>query len=159
MSTLGSWVLSIAGVVLLGTVIDLLLTKSRLKTFIRSVFASVTVLIIVTPIPAFIQSGFKADFDWGNIELDNNYLQYTETAKLNAIARAVEAVLADDGLDGAKVTVDGEVGDEILVRNVVINLSETVIASESEHINKYAEVRKKVAAYLRVSEDKVSVYG
>ncbi|MCI8434875.1 MAG: stage III sporulation protein AF [Clostridia bacterium] len=159
MSTLGSWVLSIAGVVLLGTVIDLLLTKSRLKTFIRSVFASVTVLIIVTPIPAFIQSGFKADFDWGNIELDNNYLQYTETAKLNAIARAVEAVLADDGLDGAKVTVDGEVGDEILVRNVVINLSETVIAGESEHINKYAEVRKKVAAYLRVSEDKVSVYG
>ena len=72
---------------------------------------------------------------------------------------SIEAVLADDGLDGAKVTVDGEVGDEILVRNVVINLSETVIAGESEHINKYAEVRKKVAAYLRVSEDKVSVYG
>lgn len=159
MSTLSGWVLSIAGVVLLGTVIDLLLTKSRLKTFIRSVFASVAVLVIVTPIPSFIKSGFDADFTWGDVELDSGYLSYVEHYKLNTLARAVEKVLEQEGLAGAKVTVDGEVDGEILVREVTINLSETVIAGESEHINKYAEVRKQVAGYLGVGEDKVRVYG
>lgn len=159
MSTLGGWVLSITGVVLLGTIIDLLLTKSRLKTFIRAIFASVTVLIIVTPIPAFIKSGLKADFDWGGIELDDGYLDYAENYKLNALARSVEAALEKDGITKAAVTVEGEVKEEIVVRSVTINLSDSVIDGETEHINKYAEVKKKVSGYLGISEDKIRVYG
>lgn len=159
MNTLSSWVLSIAGVVLLGTVLDLLLTKSRLKAFIRAVFATVTVLIVVTPIPAFIKSGFRADFDWGNVELDGKYLQYAENQKLNALAEAVEKALADDGIPNAKVTVDGSVDKEVLVRSVSVNLSESGIDGENEHINKYAVVKRKVSEYLGIDEDRVSVYG
>ena len=57
MSAIAGWVLSVLGIVLAGTVVDLMLTKSRLKSFIRSVFATITVLVVITPLPKLIETG------------------------------------------------------------------------------------------------------
>ena len=76
MTFISGWIMSILGIVVLGTTVDLLMTKSRMKNIIRSVFATVSVLVIITPLPSLIRNGVDISFSdmLGQIELDNTFL-------------------------------------------------------------------------------------
>lgn len=96
MSSLATWVLSILGIVLVGTLVDLLLTKSRLKSVIRSVFATITVLVVVTPLPKLVSTG---SFDLDADITDGEFLTYASDLKIGVLERAVERALAAQGIE------------------------------------------------------------
>lgn len=153
MSSLATWVLSILGIVLVGTLVDLLLTKSRLKSVIRSVFATIIVLVIVTPLPGLVSTG---SFDINADITDGEFLTYASDLKIGVLERAVERALAAEGIEAA-VEIEGTADTDIAIERVTINLSADGIPDENEHINKYDSVRRLAADYLNVEEDRITV--
>ena len=84
MKFVSAWVMSILGIVIIGTIVDLLLSKSRLKNFIRSIFATVCILVIITPLPSIVKNGFDMDFSdlVGDIQIDDDFVGFSEHQRL-----------------------------------------------------------------------------
>lgn len=155
MSGVVTWALSILGVALLGMLVDLLLTKSRLKPYIRSVFAVITALVVVTPLPGMLRAG--GSVDW-KIELtDTSFLEYASDLKLHALERAVErALLEQEGVQ-ADVKIEGRADKDIEITSVYVDLSQNGITDNPEHIYKYDSVQESTANYLGIDKERVTV--
>ena len=163
MSAITAWLTGILAVVILGTVVDLLLSESKMGKYIRSVFAAVTVLVIILPIPGFFQNGFKFDRDFileNSFTLDENYLSYANRVKLDHLARGVEEQLRLDGIRNALVTVEGSAtASDIKIQLVRVNLKNAVIDENKAHINKYELVSGKVSEYLSIEKGQIIIDG
>ncbi len=162
MSAVTKWILSIFVAVIIGVVVDLLFSGSRMSKMIRCVTATVTLVIIVMPLPSMIKSGFGAGetvFEY-NPQTDEHFLSYVTDKKLEVLADSVEDMLEKEGISGANVTIDAEKeGDEINIVQVVINLSNSVIDENLQHINKNELATDKTVEYLGVDKSRIVVYG
>jgi len=161
MSAVTAWLTGILAVVILGTVVDLLLSESKMGKYVRSVFAAVTVLVIVLPIPGFIQNGcnFENDFIIENsFTLDESYLSYANRVKLDHLAKGVEEQLRQDGIKNAYVAIEGQITvSDIKIQLVRVNLKNAVIDENKAHINKYELVSGKVAEYLSIEKGQIVI--
>lgn len=161
MSALGGWILSILGVAVIGAVADLVLPSGRMNKFVKSVFAAVTVLLIVLPLPSLLQNGCdKGKFLLNeDVPLQDDYLAYTASVKKEKLVQGLRAALESDGITLGDVEIDGDFSASVpRVEKVRINLSQVVMRGQTEHIHKYTTVRTKVAAYLTIDEDAVELY-
>ncbi len=161
MKALGGWVLSILGIVVLGAVIDLILPSGRMNKYIKSVFAAVTVLIVILPLPSLVKNGCSPDgvLLGENVQLQDKYINYAEELKKKSLINGLKSALEADGIKLGEVYVEGDfslAAPEI--KSVKINLSQVVIVGQSEHINKYELLRNKVSLYLAVNKDVIAVY-
>jgi len=156
------WIIGILAIVILGTVLDLFLSEHRMGKYIKSVFATVTILVIVLPIPSLINNGcnFDDNFIFQNeFELDQNFLEFADRMRIRSLERGVEAQLSADGIAGARVSIDGiVVNQEIAVELVRINLANAVIQDNLAHINRNEHTASLVARHLHIDRGRVIVY-
>jgi len=155
------WIIGILAVVILGTVLDLFLSEHRMGKYIKSVFAAVTILVIVLPIPSIINNGFNFDNNFiiqDEIELDQNFLQFADRVRINSLERGIESQLAVDGIAGARVSIQGiVVNQEIIVQAIDINLENAVIQENLVHINRYEHTTTLIMRYLSIDRFRISV--
>ena len=88
MNNFSQWILSILGVVLVGFIAELFLSETRTGKFVRTVCATVTVLIIVSPLPMLLSGNisFDGNFDIENgYEIDGKYIDFINNKKLPLI--------------------------------------------------------------------------
>ncbi|MCL2062571.1 MAG: stage III sporulation protein AF [Firmicutes bacterium] len=162
MGAVTGWLIGILSIVILGTVVDILLSQSKTGKFVRSVFAAVTVLVIILPLPSIIKNGFNFDSSFiiqDELELDESYLAFAERVKLRSLASGVEAQLSADGFQNTSVSIEGDArGNEIKIQLVRVNLQNVVIDENKRHINKYEEIPRLVAGYLDIGRGQVIVH-
>ena len=161
MSALTAWILSILGVVVIGAVIDLVLPSGRMNKYLKSVFATVTVLIVLLPIPNLLQNGcdFKDFSIGGNLQLQEEYLNYASEIKKKALSDGLRAALRSDGITLGDMEIEGDFTASVpVIEGIRINFSQVVIAGQSAHINKYQLITEKVSQYLAVEEEIVRFY-
>ena len=154
-----SWVMSILAVVILSIVADLLLSGKRMGKFVRGVFASLTILIIVAPLPSF----FSGDYGLGDAlvvdkQTDEVFLDYANSLKVSALNNATEDKLDAEGYKGAEVDITCEWGTEIKITEVTVNLHNLVMDEKVVHINKYSAITGIVSEYLGVDKGLVVIY-
>ncbi len=154
-----SWIMSILAVVALGFIADLVLSGKRMGRFVNAIFASLTILIIVAPIPNLIKNGFSGELLYiPGVNVDDSYLDYANNLKAGSLERGVEEALAKEGYHGITVEIKGEFGDEINVESVSINLSKMVMDDKVVHINKYETITRFVSGYLGVDKGVIMIY-
>lgn len=162
MNAISAWIMSILGIVIIGTLIDLILPSGRISKYIKSIFATVTVLVIVTPIPSLIRNNFNVE-NGGLIApeftLDENYLAYADKVKMRYLSKGVEEKLAEDGFRGVSVEIDGKFDENnsLVINFVKVNLQNLVIDEDKQHINKYELIRDSVTKYLNVEKGAVMI--
>jgi|GEM_PF-557429 len=163
MNPIVGWVIGILSIVLLGTVIDLLLSENKMGKYIKAIFAAVTILVIIMPIPSLLRNGV----DWDNgfiiqneFELDENFLAFADRIRISALERGLEAQLASEGIRGTQVRIEGRViNSEIYPERVQINLANVVIDSNLAHINRYEHVAVRVSYHLSIDRGRIFVHG
>lgn len=161
MSALSAWILSILGIVVIGAVIDLVLPSGRMNKYVKSVFAAVTVLVIILPLPNMLKNGCDSENFIFNeqIQLQEDYLGYAEKVKRDSIVRGLRSALASDGITIGEVEIVGKFSAAVpIVEEVRINLSQVVISGQTEHINKCEVVRSKVSEYLSIDKESIQIY-
>ena len=161
MSALTAWILSILGVVVVGAVIDLVLPSGRMNKYIKSVFASVTVLIVLLPLPNLLHGGcdFHGFSLGGDLQLQEEYLDYASEIKKKALVDGLRAAMLSEGITLGEVEIEGNFRAAApVIESVQINFSQVVIDGQSAHINKYQLIAEKVSQYLAVARDVVRFY-
>ena len=58
-SSLSGWVLSIAGVISLSVIVELILPEGQLNKYIRGIFSFIIILVIIAPLPSLGGKNFS----------------------------------------------------------------------------------------------------
>lgn len=157
MSGFAAWGLTLLGLAVVTTIAEMLLPQGKTRKVIRSVAATIAVLVIVTPLPNLIKNGFDFDFSAGEgVVTDDKYLEYVDGLKSDIIEQAVMSYLKSEGYtDG--FTVDVKM-DGWQAKSATVNFFNSGITEEGKHINK-SEIIRLIAEYLRIGEEAVMAYG
>ncbi len=162
MKFVSAWVMSILGIVIIGTIVDLLLSKSRLKNFIRSIFATVCILVIITPLPSIVKNGFDMDFSdlVGDIQIDDDFVGFSERQKVIALEKAIESAFDEEGI--SKLSVKADVVFEsgnFTVKRITVDLTDSVINENLANINKYEFIKERVKKFTGNPEVEIIING
>ncbi|MCH5155551.1 MAG: stage III sporulation protein AF [Clostridiales bacterium] len=155
MSSFAAWGLTLLGLAVICTIAELLLPHGKTRGVIRSVMATVAVLVIVTPLPNLLKNGFDFDFTEDTVKLDTEYIEYTTQKRGEILARAAEVYLAQSGYDGIEVSVTM---DGYKVKSVSAKIVHSSIKPDDTHINN-SEIKKLLAEYFGIEKEAVMAYG
>lgn len=130
---MNAWLLSIVGVVSLGVLLEILLADGETSKYIKGVFALAVVLVLVAPIPKFLNKNFDINEFFGdeivaqstflqsvnerrNIERENKVLAELKKSNISAEKVRVYYLRGDlDYIDVVKVYLNGDCdNDKIL---------------------------------------------
>lgn len=162
MKFVSAWVMSILGIVIIGTIVDLLLSKSRLKNFIRSIFATVYILVIITPLPSIVKNGFDMDFSdlVGDIQIDDDFVGFSERQKVIALEKAIESAFDEEGISKLSVKADVEFeSGNFTVKRITVDLTDSVINENLANINKYEFIKERVKKFTGNPEVEIIING
>ncbi len=162
MKFVSAWVMSILGIVIIGTILDLLLSKSRLKNFIRSIFATVCILVIITPLPSIVKNGFDMDFSdlVGDIQIDDDFVGFSERQKVIALEKAIESAFDEEGISKLSVKADVEFeSGNFTVKRITVDLTDSVINENLANINKYEFIKERVKKFTGNPEVEIIING
>ncbi|MCI9519146.1 MAG: hypothetical protein HFK08_07830 [Clostridia bacterium] len=162
MKFVSAWVMSILGIVIIGTIVDLLLSKSRLKNFIRSIFATVCILVIITPLPSIVKNGFDMDFSdlVGDIQIDDDFVGFSERQKVIALEKAIESAFDEEGISKLSVKADVEFeSGNFTVKRITVDLTDSVINENLANINKYEFIKERVKKFTGNPEVEIIING
>ncbi|MCL2587763.1 MAG: stage III sporulation protein AF [Firmicutes bacterium] len=88
---MSTWLLSIAGVVVVGVLVDLLLTDSHVSKFVRAIYGFFILFVIVSPLPGLIGGGLEV----GGFEPDQGIVGSINAQSLQAAQVRVDRALAN----------------------------------------------------------------
>lgn len=159
MSGISAWVMAIAGVCVLGVLVDLILPNGQTKKYIKGIFAFVVVLVVVSPLPSL----FNKDFSLLNIfkEDDAMIIQEDFIFKVNkdrieSLENMIEADLSEQGASEIKITLSANIfTDKLKIDAVFVDLSRMVLSSNLEHKDINELVIKSVLKYVQIEKDSI----
>lgn len=154
MSAFSAWAIAILGVVIIGITVDLLMPSGKMEKPIRSFFAALTLLIIITPLPSLINNGFNVDIDFsGQSYYDTEYLDYVNGLKADYAANSMQQTLKSKGYSGFTCAV--KLKDNLEIESISIKIDANGIYCNGEHINRQV-LTNAIAEIFSISEDSIS---
>ena len=155
------WILCLTGVIILTTIFYLIMPSGKTNTLIKGVFSLICILVLVQPI-ASLKNGKLGELTFKEVEinLDNEYLSFVYSKKLENIEKDCQNILKKEGLYTENVLVEFEENQflEYKIIEIKINLKELVIEDENEHINKIDRARSSISKYFGIEKSAVIFY-
>ncbi|MCH5162987.1 MAG: stage III sporulation protein AF [Clostridiales bacterium] len=156
MSSFSAWGLTILGLAIVTTVAEMLLPHGKMRKVISSVFATITVFVIITPIPNLLKNGVDFDFAADTVQTDDGYLDYIESVRAQMFADSCTEYLKSNGYsDGFTISVESK---GYTVKKVRVDFVHSGMTENGEHINK-SELIGLIADYFGIGKEAVMSYG
>lgn len=154
------YLLTLLGVILLGVLVEAILPSGSTAKYISGIFAIFVVFVIINPLLGFIKKGYNLRdyFSSEQIELDEQLLSNFNKSKLQALGTDIEQELASNGYEGVKIQMQFEVEQDIRITQIVADISNLVINTNAESINKYVYIRQVIMSKVAVSEEVIVFY-
>ncbi|MCL2228998.1 MAG: stage III sporulation protein AF [Firmicutes bacterium] len=108
---MSAWLLTIVGITVIGVILELLLTESRMSKFIRGVFAFFVLFVIVQPLPGFL-NGIMSNLRNPDSMVDAEVVARIEATRRDALIPTLESRLEREGFNNVIVVL---VGDRVFV--------------------------------------------
>ena len=111
MSGVSSWLLSIAGVIILSVLAEFVLPEGQINKYIKVIFSFVVLLVIILPLPKL----FGKEFDFSNFfensesALQEDYLYQLNIDKLTALNEDLAEKIEEEGLNNVVISINANV--------------------------------------------------
>ncbi|MFA6666819.1 MAG: stage III sporulation protein AF [Bacilli bacterium] len=151
MEFLSSYILSIVGIILLGTIIDLMLVNGQMQKYIRSIFVVFVMFVIISPIPKLLNIDLSGlSFYSSESTIDYDLLNTINASKINEATSILQEEFEENGIYNIDIEIVLANQDEFLIENILLNIKKLVIQNGQANINKYeliAELVNNVISY------------
>jgi len=99
MEAFSSYVLSVAGVILLGVLVNMILPEGSMSKYIQNIFAIIVVFVIVSPVANIVNSSFQISdvVRTSNIALDEQFIMVVNQQKITQLTFIIEKDIEDFG--------------------------------------------------------------
>ena len=124
MSAISSWLLSVAGIIILGVLCEMILPDGQMNKYVKVIFSFAVLLVLIMPLPNI----FKTEIDINSIlefnpSLQENYLEQVNLDKLNLISDSINKQILEQGFDGVEVYINSNIFSGTLeIYGVTVNL-------------------------------------
>lgn len=145
-SSISSWVLSIAGVISLSVMVELLLPEGTLNKYIRSIFSFIVVLVIIAPLPSLVGKQFSySDLEiTQDYTLQEDYIYQLNVYKTEAVQQAISIDITNHGYEGVVVSVSSEnKSAQFKIKAIYVELENLVILDKAEH-NDISDIEEEI---------------
>lgn len=151
------YILSILGIILIGSLIDIILPDGKINKFIKSIYAIFVLAVIINPLTRFIKSSnFLTGITRGDLSVSASTIVYNDIIVNKE--KFVESVLKNNGLAGIDIKLQYKIeNDEIVVNKCTANIKNLVIDSSKRHINKYDYVRKIIKDCIGLEDEEIVI--
>ncbi len=162
LSQISNWVLSIAGIVCVSVIIELIMPEGQINRYIKGILSFVVVLVILMPLPKLLNSKIDYDylFDYGqNIEADQDYLYQLNLDKINSLKEEIEGDIEKHGYKNVSVYISADIFESQMKFKVInVDISKIVITQNSEH-NDILKIKKDITNiilnYIKIDEEAI----
>jgi len=156
------WVLSIGTTVVITTIISIILPEGKIGNYIKGIFSILLILAIIKPIFAI----GKIDYNIENVLsqnvviLQDDFISFTNDKKVQNFTEKCEKIIEEIGIEKAVVNIDYFVDEnnQIIIKYVNVNLRNSVIILDKEHIDIIEDVKTAISDYLNLDFNKVIIY-
>ncbi len=158
MSSVSSWLLSIVGIIIIGSLIEIILPNSNLSKYIKSIFAFIVIFVIISPIISLIKDDISLDANYDNY-INNDFISSLNEDKINFLEKNIEMQCNAYGLKNVEVQImSNQVENELILDTVQVFLYDLVIDENIEHIDKYQVLEDIIKANLKIEKEKIVFY-
>lgn len=159
MNQVSRWVMSIAGVAILGVLIDLIMPEGSTKKYIKSIMSIITLFIILLPIPALLNKNWNYSqfFNGNEIQADRRIVDNVNSQQISLLEDSLENKLSMDGFRNAKIKLTTVIeNNALMIKAVSVDVTECEIKKDTKTLERVKETIKK---YLNNTDITVIVYG
>ncbi len=160
---LSGWVLSVAGMVVLTAIVDVVLPQGNMGKIIKGVFSFVCVLVIAMPLPSLLKGKFvfKDFYDDTALTTQSHVISNTiYEMRREQLFNEIETALERKGVTNCDVEICSINEDSFVKVNLIkINLDKAVIKPTDGNILDVEGIKKVVADVAAINPEMVTVYG
>lgn len=160
MSSISTWVLSIAGIICISVLLELVMPEGQMNKYIKNIFSFVIILVIILPLPKLMNKNIDLSsmFQYQEIQLQEDFLEEINGSKLSSLQKTIEKDLSDLGYTGIKISISADIFDEkIDYKRVYVNLKNLVITEDAEHKD-ILEIKEEMEKEIEKHLTDVEVY-
>ncbi len=151
--------MGIAGVVLVGVLVEMLLPQGKLNKLLKSIVAVATILIIVSPLKNIDTSKFDFSKFFEPIAIDNNFVKEKQQKMIESLQSDIENNLTQNGYQNTIVKIDGTIsGEKCTILAVYVDLENLVLLDKKLNIDKYTNIVAIIKKSIDVSEEDIIFY-
>ena len=148
------YVLSIAGVVFLGVMLDVISPEGKMNTFIKSIFSIFLLFVMTSPIVNLVSKNSLSKLFDTEVILQEEYLSEVNNQILNEYEHKLIKMIETKGILNIDVEITGNMTEENRsVEKVVVNTQNMVLINSDKHINKYEVITECVEEILGVGRE------
>lgn len=160
LTTISTWILSIAGVVCLSVIVELILPNGQMNRYIKGIFSFIIILIIIMPIPKLLKLKVDLSGAFNNqFVLQEDYLYELNLNKLMSIKEDTEKEIKNQGYNNVVVSINADIfAKKIDVKSICVDISNLVITDKAEHkdiVDIRYDIVKVVQNHIKVEEGKI----
>lgn len=152
MQAISSWIISIAGVITLSVLIELIMPDGQMNKYLKSIFSFFIVFVIISPIPKLLNQKitFSEFFNsQDSFSIDENYLEQVNLNKLISSQENIENQCLENGYKNVKVYINADIlSGEMNVKSVYVDLSELVLSASAEHTS-ITNIKKHITQIIQ----------
>ncbi len=152
-----AWILSIVGIVFVGIIFDMISPEGKLSAFIKSIFAIITLFVIVSPIPKLLQK--KWNWDW-NFEWSDEYLQSVTTGKVLYYQDQIRQNLENMGYQQVDVLIEwNQENSTQNMEKIYIDFTKYVLNGGDKHKIEYEKIEEMIVKLINIEKENIIFYG
>lgn len=150
LSEISNWILSIAGIICVSVIVELILPDGQMNRYIKGIFSFIIILVVIMPIPKLL----NRDFDFSNIfdnsgyEINSDYLYQVNLDKMNSVKNEIENQIEKRGYLNVVVSINCDIFDNSMqYKSIFVDLSDLVISGQAEH-NNISKIKKDISSII-----------
>ncbi len=152
-----SWILSISAVIVLTSVLSFVIPDGKMKKPIESVFSLLTIIAIISPLFRIDFSNFSFFGEEGGEQIyyQESFLDYVSAKIKQENINECNFILEELGIKNCKIDIAYSSTDNYKITTIRINLVNSVIISQNEHIDIIAKAKDDISKYFQIEKEMV----
>ena len=150
LSELSNWILSIAGIICVSVIVELILPDGQMNRYIKGIFSFIIILVVIMPIPKLLNRDFNFSniFDNSGYEINSDYLYQVNLDKMNSVKNEIEKQIEKRGYLNVVVSINCDIFDNSMqYKSIFVDLSDLVISGQAEH-NNISKIKKDISSII-----------
>lgn len=136
MNNVSSYILTIAGVILISVVVELVLPDGQMSKYIKSIFSFFIIGVIISPLPSLLSiKNVSSIFEYNDYQIQEGYISFLNNSKLETLEVEEEKFLCENGYLNVDIELKGEdlSTADLIIKNVYVNFDNLIIEDFAKH--------------------------
>ncbi len=159
MSGISSWILSIAGIICISVIVEIIMPEGQMNKYIKGVLSFIIIFVIVSPLPNLLnQKSINITTNIDQIQVQQDFLDKYNIACKDAIEKDLINEIKTLGYEGINIEISyGFDGENCYFDKVFVELKGLVISENSTHKD-IVEIKEEITSVVVKKLNEVEVY-